>query len=66
MNEWQPIESAPTDGTRILLGIAGVTVYPAADLYLLATWDGICSHPYVPNTWTHWMPLPPPPLETEG
>lgn len=55
-SKWQPIETAPKDGTRIMLGIAGAKA--GAAVYLLATWDGICSHPYVPNTWTHWMPLP--------
>jgi len=62
--EWLPIESAPTDGTRIMLGVFRKPDLRASDYYLLATWDGENSHPFVPNDWTHWQPLPtPPPAE---
>ncbi|MGP1666246.1 MAG: hypothetical protein ACTS5I_10135 [Rhodanobacter sp.] len=61
---WLPIESAPTDGTRIMLGVFRKPDLRASDYYLLATWDGENSHPFVPNDWTHWQPLPtPPPAE---
>lgn len=76
MSEWQPIESAPRDGTRIMLGNKhGVW---AAD------WRPVYQSGYRPdNPWassmlnhdhiarqhrhkhaTHWMPLPAPPKAT--
>jgi len=74
--EWQPIETAPTDGTVILV------VVPSSDLvYTVAwceeaeqeeekdglgigwrlTWDGYLFHKL--DYPTHWMPLPEPPKE---
>ena len=66
--EWQPIETAPKDGTRILLAWGGATV---VGFYLDNTSD---SHPWGWKGWTvpsmeptprglitHWMPLPEPP-----
>ena len=65
MNEWQPIETAPTDGTYFLAlyipdgkrhlipkyGV-GCKTQLTGDL----VWDwGWAMHP------THWMELPPPP-----
>ncbi len=65
---WMPIETAPKDGTRIMLAVFPVRGKPAgrpdADYYHLATWDGEGSHPYIPNDWTHWAPLPPAPGAT--
>jgi len=57
---WRPIESAPKDGTRIMLAVVDgrTTPYPLTDYYIIATWDGEHSTPYVPTKWTHWMPLP--------
>lgn len=73
MSEWQPIETAPKDGTDILLGY--YPTWPGLDLGKgsceVAFWHGI------KNTWcgrvllnadghfspTHWMPLPPPPKD---
>lgn len=63
--EWQPIETAPKDGTRILMyGIPGFEI-------LIGFWNDY----HIPEHWcyseeslyknngnpTHWMPLPPPP-----
>lgn len=67
---WRPIEEAPTDGTRILLGVFPTRGMASGqteiDYYHLATWDGEHSHPYVPNNWTHFQYLPPPPGSGEG
>lgn len=65
-DEWQPISTAPTDGTWLLtfnLGAAipwvlrwnehiGAWSDDDADHDAAAAWDGIP---------THWRPLPPPP-----
>lgn len=68
MSEWQPIETAPKDGTEIL-------VWMGARI-LLARWDAETYHkrprPHwssfvMGRTWsrdnqpTHWVPLPDPP-----
>lgn len=66
MSEWQPIETAPRDGTPILVGCVGRGV-------LIATWYERmkCFSEAITGTdlWgaktpTHWMPLPPPPAGT--
>lgn len=72
MTEWQPIETAPKDGTALL----GKDV--AGDWPFVMKWEG---EPRAPNggywayceallsdvageaTPTHWMPLPDPPKE---
>ncbi len=67
---WQPIETAPRDGTEILL-TDGVS-------FLVASWDyydgftggyygayyEVSEHSRL-NTATHWMPLPKPPAKDE-
>ena len=71
MTEWQPIETAPRDGTFVLLfGPDGIDMGKyepwAADYgsgwerFRTAEYDNdgvMITHP------THWMPLPPPPKE---
>lgn len=62
--EWQPIESAPKDGTRVMLGV--VLTHPQQigqeiDFYHMAKWCGEYWQPFVPTGWTHWQPLPKPP-----
>lgn len=64
---WQPIETAPKDGTEVLL----IGRYPSAtstptfsDIYhgwrsLKGHWTR-WPHPFDP---THWMPLPDPPAK---
>ena len=61
--EWQPIETAPKDGTRILL----CRVHPNPDIHIAISdgqwlethnghWDWVW--PYIRKEPTHWMPLP--------
>lgn len=69
--EWKPIETAPRDGTRILAwcvhALASAT-HDEDDGYrgpVIARWiehngGGWCWHGLA-GTFTHWMPLPPPP-----
>ena len=63
--EWQPIETAPKDGTRILVKgdctiVAGWQFIYSADCYGWA----IVNDAWMPERIaTHWMPLPTPPSE---
>lgn len=66
--EWMPIETAPKDGTRLLLvgkvyaGLPFVGVWSPTDFNPAQPWLNAISitrlYEHVP---THWMPLPPPP-----
>lgn len=70
---WQPIESAPKDGTAILafwnMEIDGRLIRND-DCYALARWNG---HEWVSvddedrsyTDPTHWMPLPPAPEDND-
>lgn len=66
--EWQPIETAPRDGTAVLVWLRE---YKGRDRFTsyVAQFDGY-SWVSVPGkyTWapTHWQPLPPPPARREG
>lgn len=62
-NEWQPIETAPKDETRVLLGRAGVHAMHTA-FWRGGIWH--CGgHSYFNNP-THWMPLPEHPSVVHG
>lgn len=59
--DWQPIETAPKDGTPILGWPGTMNGYPYVVQYSHGLWreaDGELYHLYEP---THWMPLPEPP-----
>ncbi len=72
MSEWQPIETAPKDGTRVLAfdGSQIITVDYQEPSYI-----GVNNHIKIEESWvqisdsgratdfypTHWMPLPGPP-----
>lgn len=60
--EWQPIETAPKDGTDLL-----VSYYLWGPRQAVAGWfEGdwlIFEKPDDPIKPAHWMPLPPPPLD---
>lgn len=68
--KWQTIESAPKDKSVLLwwVGVKGARAPGAALTGQVSSyepgmfWDG---HIYRPIAWiTHWMPLPPPPVDT--
>lgn len=71
--KWRPIESAPKDGTRLML--AKIVGHPANPTALWWACAGLWSDRW--NNWndgvepcglagpTHWLPLPPPP-DREG
>lgn len=70
MSEWQPIETAPKDGTRILgYGMVAFETKPSmatvrwADTYDEWNCDPNECSEYSPEKCelTHWMPLPEPP-----
>jgi len=73
MNEWQPIETAPKSGMRILIledgkyhQIAGwASFYSPFYRAKVAGWwtssDPHQAHVTLPEDATHWMPLPTPP-----
>jgi hypothetical protein len=75
MSEWQPIETVPKDGTRILvyfgsMGVREVFWSDAHDAdFKLWCVDDNKHGPYYLRGWsetgerapTHWMPLPEPP-----
>lgn len=58
---WLPIDSAPRDGTAILV------VWAAHDDYAVVWWEAgewcEASNDNVVADMTHWMPLPAPPAE---
>lgn len=58
--DWQPIETAPRDGQRVLLWSSQWTA-PACGIWGNAWTVGYDLPPYLYEP-THWMPLPPPPL----
>lgn len=72
--EWQPIDTAPKDGTVVYVWLSvKLNKYAAFDFNMkLAQWladagewriEGVGGN--VPQRPTHWMPLPSPPKGTE-
>ena len=78
VDPWQPIETAPQDGTRILVSFGTMGVWlvswtePSHDDWEIWCTDDNKHGPYAlrgysddgPRAPTHWMPLPKPPGET--
>ena len=74
MSEWQPIETAPRNGTAVILLIDDIALqgewieYPANDRrgkgewkVEQISWHGCECCEVDDDQVTHWMPLPPPP-----
>lgn len=67
MSEWQPIETAPRDGSLVLLAMAG-DFEPTLGRFLGGRWiddftddlESACGF-----TATHWLPLPKTPSAAE-
>jgi hypothetical protein len=70
MSDWQPIETAPTDGAFVMLywPTMSITRYPVVgfnhgDEY---GWELADDRDYGEVIPTHWMPLPSPPVPVMG
>ena len=77
MSEWQPINTAPKDGTKILAFCQPRHIETGAPMsfnYIGVVWWRGDRRPFIDSLWkwrhsqndsaaepTHWMPLPPPP-----
>ena len=63
MSEWQPIETAPRDGTIILFScdMRGVSLCCLAETEIYTGWFNLSKLDN--GSPTHWMPLPEPPEE---
>jgi hypothetical protein len=65
--EWQPIETAPRDGTRFAVLIPKPSRRTAWTLGICHWEHGMIEPRFIFDNWstspqpTHWMPLPPPP-----
>lgn len=66
VSDWQPIETAPKDGTRILIATRSID----GGVQLVA-WFGPACAAFYDETGdsyidaTHWMPLPSPPQDPQ-
>ena len=61
MSDWKPIETAPKDGTDVLVFYDGIiTVAHCRRMYWHLDFFLGCD-PDPPSSPTHWMPLPEPP-----
>ena len=63
MGDWRPIDSAPKDGTWVLLGWSNNPSHVAIGNWGIDGWcddgDGLEFH----NQPSHWMPLPAGPIK---
>lgn len=57
-SEWMPIESAPKDGTKVLVAEAGYWLAVAAYIPAHSGWIETEASGLKLNQPTHWMPLP--------
>jgi hypothetical protein len=61
MSEWLPIETAPKDGTCVLVVSCGRVVTASFSKYSEKWFDGCLNDLDGTEQPTHWMPLPAPP-----
>jgi hypothetical protein len=61
---WQKIESAPRDGTRVLLHERDAPEPIFVGFFHVEWWEACESDPYAHQP-DSWMPLPPPPEDGE-
>lgn len=65
--EWQPIETAPKDGTPVLIfwskKYIGIGEHAPEDAFFGAYWWAYGTGKCNPS---HWMPLPPPPKDAHA
>lgn len=73
MTEWQPIETAPKDGTKVLLWEAGHAPYVGSrddqddEWWTDEDWANDAARCFPPRcNPSHWMPLPPPPTNQKA
>lgn len=62
--EWEPIETAPKDGTDVLVfapSLYGENKFQVAYCFYGQLWE--YGYEGTPITPTHWMPLPKPPAD---
>lgn len=65
--KWQPIDTAPKDGTRVILFYGGRDksdegqIYTASWCPYFNGWEADCIDGFYGATPTHWQPLPEPP-----
>ncbi|MGJ7039173.1 hypothetical protein J2Y63_002428 [Shinella sp. BE166] len=77
-DQWQPIETAPRDGSNIVLARFSDEEWHGGGATMVGEWDGdkfsvkigfddalmvFMTHLVIP--WTHWLPLPAPPKVSE-
>lgn len=60
--QWRPIESAPRDGTKILVAVRGESTMVR---WHEPAWLGAGGRCYQFDDPTHWMPPPPPPQQPD-
>jgi hypothetical protein len=65
--KWQPIKTAPLDGTHMLVWVrqeehqVEIAFYDPHENSELRGWVRVAGDDYMENTPDYWMPLPPPP-----
>lgn len=64
MTQWQPIETAPKDGTLVLTACAPTGIITPSEWMTEVRWMDEREPQWFPlRDATHWMPLPPPPVQ---
>lgn len=61
MSEWQPMETAPKDGTSIIAFVPGFGMGAMVLFWLDHYWREPAQHMALKRDPSHWMPLPEPP-----